>query len=326
MMQESENVKFCPVCHYTESSQRAEIAIKVKEEEVKVELPKVELYRVSASGVNKVASLDSNSSHIVVDRNSNTIWVWKGAKSSSGDVYKAGIESTKLKSSLKLYSANIVRVEEGDEPEKFPKIGPELEAKLEEEEARKREEEEVYRRKEREKARRLEEEEARKREEEEEARRIEEEEARKREEEEEARRLEEEEARKHEEEEEARRLEEEEARKRKEEEEAQRLEEEAHKREEEQETKRREEEESKKYETKLIPEEEISNELKEAITSLTLIRGINKEIAIKLFEVGISTIMELSLSDSDSLAIKSGIEMDIVENIIKNAKELLGIN
>ena len=231
MMQESETVKFCPVCHFTESTQKTEIAIRIEEKEVKIEQPKIEIYQVSSSGVNKAASLDSNFSYLVVDRNSNVIWIWKGAKCSPGESYKAGIESTKLKSSLKLYSANIIRIEEGDEPEKFPKIGLELAVQVEEE-ARKREEEVL----------------------------------------------------------------------------------------------KAEEIAETKTISKGMEEEEVSSELKETITSLTLIRGISREIAIKLFNADISTIMELSLSDSDSLSIKSGITIDIVEEIIRNAKELLGID
>jgi Gelsolin repeat len=384
MMQKENAVKYCPVCHYTESSQKTEISIKIAETEVKKELPKIEIYQVSASGVNKVPNLDSKFSYLIADRNSNTIWIWKGAQSSPGEAYKASVESTKLKSSLRLYSASIVRVEEGEEPETFPKIGAEHEAmererlKKEEEDLkyqeglRKRKEEEALNRKE-EDALRQKEEEARKEKEEEdhkqkidaerkrkevEERRLKEEEARKRKEEEDRKQKIEAERKRKEVEE--RRLKEEEARKRKEEEdrkqkiEAERKEVEERRLEEEELRKHKEAEESllkeegerrAKEEEKIAndslqkpaaeikpppePEEEIDiskdTELKEAISSLTLVRGITKEIAIKLYKVNISTIMELSLSDPENLT-ASGISLDTLRLVVRNAKDLLGLD
>ncbi len=341
MMQRENAIKYCPVCHYTESPQKMEISIKVAEEEIRKELPKIEIYRVSASGVSKVPNLDSKFSCLVADRNSSTIWIWKGAKCSPGDAYKAGVESTKLKSSLKFYNANIIRIEEGDEPETFPKIGAELEAmernrlKKEEEdlkdkeETRKRKEEEASKRKDTEALKRQEEE----------AQKHRDEEARKRKEEDHKRKLEEEEERKHKHEEELLRKEEGE-RKHKEEEKERRL------KEEEKERRLKEEEEQRTIEKERITTEVIQKsasevkpppeveeerdiskdtELKEAVSSLTLVRGLTKEIAIKLYKVNISTIMELSLSDPENLT-ASGISLTSLQEIIRNAKDLLGLD
>jgi len=416
MMQRENNVKYCPVCHYTEMAQKAEINIKMAEE-VKKELPKIEIFQVSASGLNKVPNLESKFSYLVADRNTNTIWIWKGTQCSPGEAYKASVESTKLKSSLRLYSASIVRVEEGEEPETFPKIGAELEAmererlKKEEEdlkhqeEMRKRKEEDALKHKEadalrqkEEEARKLKEEEARKqkieaerkrKEEEDRKQKIEAERKRKDEEdrkqkieaerkrkeeedrkqkieverkrkEEETLRLKEEEERKQKEEElrlekeqelkqkaeEEQLLAEEVARKRKEEEEHRLEEEEAHERREAEERQLKEEEERIARDEERIASESLQKpaaevkpppeleeesgiskdtELKEAISSLTLVRGITKEIAIKLYKVNISTIMELSLSDPENLT-ASGISLDTLRQVIRNAKDLLGLD
>jgi ribosomal protein S27AE len=456
MMQRENNVKYCPVCHYTEMAQKAEINIKMAEE-VKKELPKIEIFQVSASGLNKVPNLESKFSYLVADRNTNTIWIWKGTQCSPGEAYKASVESTKLKSSLRLYSASIVRVEEGEEPETFPKIGAELEAmererlKKEEEdlkhqeEMRKRKEDDALKHKEadalrqkEEEARKIKEEEAHKqkieverkhkedetlrlkeeeahkqkieaerkhKEEEDRKQKIEAERKRKEEEdrkqkieaerkhkeeedrkqkieaerkhkeeevrkqkieverkrkEEETLRLKEEEERKQKEEElrlekeqelkqkaeEEQLLAEEVARKRKEEEEHRLEEEEAHERREAEERQLKEEEERIARDEERIASESLQKpaaevkpppeleeesgiskdtELKEAISSLTLVRGITKEIAIKLYKVNISTIMELSLSDPENLT-ASGISLDTLRQVIRNAKDLLGLD
>ena len=334
------------MCHYTESPQKMEISIKVAEEEIRKELPPIEIYRVSASGVIKVPNLDSKFSYLVADRKSSTIWIWKGAKCSPGDAYKAGVESTKLKSSLKFYNANIIRIEEGDEPETFPKIGAELEAKerdrLKKEEEDLKDKEEKHKRKEEEASRRKDEEALKRQEDESQKRRYEDttirryvdttirrdEEARKRKEEEHKRKIEEEE----------RKLKQEEALLRKEGDER-RLKEENERRLKEEDERRTIEKErittevlqESAPEVKPPPEVEeerdISKdtELKEAVSSLTLVRGITKEIAMKLYKANISTIMELSLSDPENLA-ASGISLTSLQEIIRNAKDLLGLD
>ena len=331
MMQRENAMKYCPVCHYTESPQKTEITLKIAEGEVKKELPTIEIYRVSPSGVSKVPYLDSKFSCLVADRKSSTIWIWKGAKCSPGDAYKAGVESTKLKSSLKFYNANIIRIEEGDEPETFPKIGAELEAK--ERDRLKKEEEDLK-----------DKEETRKRKEEEASRRKDEEALKRQEEEAQKRRNEE--VRKRKEEDHKRKIEEE--RKSKQEEELLRKEEGARKRKEEDERRLKEEEEDERRtikkerittevlqksapEVKPPPEVEEERdlskdtELKEAVSSLTLVRGITKEIAMKLYKANISTIMELSLSDPENLT-ASGISLTSLQEIIRNAKDLLGLD
>ena len=363
MMQKSATLKFCAVCHFSESTAKKEIAIKF-EEEVVEEMPKVELLKITKAGTSYESSLESESSYVVVDRNSSTLWIWKGSGSSPADAYKAGVETTKLKSSLRMYGASIKRVEEGEEPDDFPTIGEELKAVAVE--AKRREEELLLK---------------------EEETKLKREEDRKRKEEAEQKRREEEDLRRKEEE-----------RKRKLEEEQRLKEEEERKRIEEAERKRREEEERRAAEAAKVPaveereieaeapspelwksvadatkpkaepivEEVVSEvvepiaapvepiaapveapaapvevpvapakperaidekELSEAISSLTLVRGVNEDIAKTLYlKANITTIMELSLADPFAIAEDSGLDASSVSDIVGNAKDLLGFD
>ena len=297
MMDKSETVKYCPVCHYTESTKRSEIVIKMDEEEKVEKAPMVEIYRVSAAGAVKVTTLESEFSCVIVDRNSNTLWIWKGAQCSPGDAYKAGVESTRLKSALKIYSANIKRVEEGEEPADFPKIGEELKV-IEEEQKRKEEDRKSLQ---------------------EEARRKAEEEQ-KRKEQEEQKRLQEEARRKVEEEQ--KRLQEEERRKAEEEQ-----------KQDEAGTGSTGEiwrsvaDATKPTQEPVEAEMEIaSDEISQAISSLTLVRRINEATAKQLIKAKIFTIMELSLCNPEEVAINSGLDLSFVLEIVGNAKDLLGLD
>ncbi|MHA1428478.1 MAG: hypothetical protein ACTSQI_21040, partial [Candidatus Helarchaeota archaeon] len=53
---------------------------------------------------------------------------------------------------------------------------------------------------------------------------------------------------------------------------------------------------------------EEDNELNQAISSLTLVRGIDETIAKKLYNANITSIMGLSLSDPDELSGKTDID------------------
>ncbi|MHA1266190.1 MAG: hypothetical protein ACTSRS_13235, partial [Candidatus Helarchaeota archaeon] len=172
MMQKSETVKYCPVCHFSESSVKTTLKIKMEEEKETETVPKVEILKVTKAGTTKEMSLESEYSYVVVDRAANVLWIWKGAKSSPGDAYKAGVETTRLKSSLKMYSAQVKRVDEGDEPIEFLSLQEQIsiieeKGKQKEEEERKHREEEERKHREEEERKHREEEERKHREEEE---------------------------------------------------------------------------------------------------------------------------------------------------------------
>ncbi len=296
MMTKSETLKYCPVCHFTESSAKTTITIKIAEDEKEEKQPDIELYQVTASGNVKTSRLESGFAYVIVDRNQNMLWMWKGSKCSPGDAYKAGVQTTKLKSALRMYSASIKQVEEGDEPDNFPSITEDVEAIEAEQKAR----EEELRRKE-------------------EAERKAKEEAEQKAREEELRRKEEAE---------------------------QKAKEEAEQKAKEDELKRKEEAEQEKEpiadttdvwkkvadDTKLTeaPQDtaplEEDSELSQAISSLTLVRGINEETAKKLYNANITSIMGLSLSNAEELAAKTSIDISVISELIGNAKDLLGLD
>ncbi|MHA1360716.1 MAG: hypothetical protein ACTSRC_21550, partial [Candidatus Helarchaeota archaeon] len=243
MMTKSETLKYCPVCHFTESSAKTTIKIKMTDEVKEKERPEIELYQVSAGEVTKATRLESGFAYVIVDHKQNILWIWKGSKCSPGDA---------LKSSLKIYSAAIKQIEEGDEPDNFPTI-EDTQAK---EEAEQRAKEEAER-----KAREEAEQRAK---------------------------------------EEAERKAREEAEQRAKEEESTLGTENIWK-------KVAQNTKSAEDRQDTAPMEE-DNELNQAISSLTLVRGIDETIAKKLYNANITSIMGLSLSDPDELSGKTDID------------------
>jgi ribosomal protein S27AE len=304
MMTKSETLKYCPVCHFTESSAKTTIKIKIAEDKKEEKQPDIELYQVTASGNVKASCLESGFAYVVVDRNQNMLWMWKGSKCSPGDAYKAGVQTTKLKSALRMYSASIKQVEEGDEPDNFPSITEDVESIEAEQKAK----EETEQRAREEEASRTEE-----------AERKAKEEAEQRAREERARRTEE-----------AERKAKEEAEQRAREEKARRTEE----AEQEKEPIADTGDIWKKVADNTKPAEapqdtaplEEDSELSQAISSLTLVRGINEETAKKLYNANITSIMGLSLSNAEEVATKTSIDISVISELIGNAKDLLGLD
>jgi len=66
--------------------------------------------------------LEKNKIYIIVDKQvkRTKIWIWSGPNTSNKEKYFAGVSATKIKSSQRLYGANIEVVERGNEPESFP--------------------------------------------------------------------------------------------------------------------------------------------------------------------------------------------------------------
>ncbi|MBD3227967.1 MAG: hypothetical protein GF329_07235 [Candidatus Lokiarchaeota archaeon] len=114
---------YCPICHYTktltEEEKEAEIKIseEAEEEEEEKEL-KVTIFQIREDPV-KVDALDPDYVSIVIDRENDYLWIWKGSESSQNDMYNAGVQATKLKSSEKMYKAMVRRVEQDKEPVEF---------------------------------------------------------------------------------------------------------------------------------------------------------------------------------------------------------------
>lgn len=69
-------------------------------------------------------NLETENIYIIIDKSKKRakMWIWAGAKANKLDKYHAGVLSTKLKSSLKLYGASVEVVEEGNEPKSLPTL------------------------------------------------------------------------------------------------------------------------------------------------------------------------------------------------------------
>ncbi len=69
-------------------------------------------------------TLETNNIYIIVQKTQMRpkIWVWSGRNSNIKDRYFAGVSATTVKSQEKLYGSSIEVVEEGTEPEQFPKL------------------------------------------------------------------------------------------------------------------------------------------------------------------------------------------------------------
>lgn len=86
----------------------------------------ITLFKVKDKKIFKtdIKKLEDDSIYIIIDRHAKRprIYVWSGNKSDNKDRYFAGVSATSIKSKEHLYGASIEVIEEGSEPESFPKI------------------------------------------------------------------------------------------------------------------------------------------------------------------------------------------------------------
>ncbi|MHA1266467.1 MAG: hypothetical protein ACTSRS_14630 [Candidatus Helarchaeota archaeon] len=113
----------CPLCGYTKSSgSKPKVVIRFDESEGPKKREEIKIFQVTPSGLTTVKSLESSSVFLITDPAQNTIWLWKGKYARPKAVYDAGTAATRLKTSEKMYSAKLERVEEGEEPSNFPNV------------------------------------------------------------------------------------------------------------------------------------------------------------------------------------------------------------
>ncbi|NHI92383.1 MAG: hypothetical protein EAX96_07750 [Candidatus Lokiarchaeota archaeon] len=165
--EESGQIKFkkCPACGYiTGSGEPSEpVGIKFRmDEKIEDKKEKILIFHQKGDNIIKATNLDSDTVALVADKNQNIIFVWKGKFTSPGERYRAGTAATRLKSSERMYGAQTIMVDEGEEPKNFPDLKgaakeTEEKAKKEaEEEAKRKAEEEAKRKVEDEKKKKLE--------------------------------------------------------------------------------------------------------------------------------------------------------------------------
>jgi ribosomal protein S27AE len=113
----------CAMCGYALVLEgEARVTIKYAEPEAKKKVPQIKVFQVVATGIASATTLESSGVYLVSDPAQNTIWLWKGKNARPGDAYNAGTAATKLKTSEKLFSSKLTRVDEGEEPSEFPDI------------------------------------------------------------------------------------------------------------------------------------------------------------------------------------------------------------
>jgi DNA repair exonuclease SbcCD ATPase subunit len=116
--------KYCPntFCLWT-SAEEPKIAISLTAEEPKEETQVLSLFKIKGIELEDTQILDSSAVIIIADPVQNTVWIWKGKDSSRFEYAEATRHATKVKNDIvKKTSARIERVNEGDEPENFPKL------------------------------------------------------------------------------------------------------------------------------------------------------------------------------------------------------------
>ncbi|TFG05044.1 MAG: hypothetical protein EU536_03075 [Promethearchaeota archaeon] len=121
-LMEYEKYLKCSICGYTKTSEGPKLVIKFDEEAAQPKKDEIKIFQVSASGLTTVKSLDSTNVYLITDPKQNIIWLWKGSGANPKMVYDAGTAATRLKTSEKLYSSKLERIDEGEEPANFPVI------------------------------------------------------------------------------------------------------------------------------------------------------------------------------------------------------------
>lgn len=127
-MIESEGIKSCPACHYTEkSAEKPKPSIKISDEVMfkpvsEDKEPKIKIFHMVQDNMVTTDCLDSDRVCLVADKVQTKIWIWKGKYTSPGEVYRAGTAATRLKTSERMYGAQTVMVGEGEEPTDFPDV------------------------------------------------------------------------------------------------------------------------------------------------------------------------------------------------------------
>lgn len=117
--------KYCPntFCAWT-STEAPKVAIAMGDEipeEVEKELKIFKV--VGADKIEEVTTLDSTLVAIIADPLQETVWIWKGKDSSRFDYAEATRHATQVKNDVvKKSTAPIKRINEGEEPENFPKL------------------------------------------------------------------------------------------------------------------------------------------------------------------------------------------------------------
>jgi DNA repair exonuclease SbcCD ATPase subunit len=115
--------KYCPNTFCMWTSLEGSKVIIATGEAPKEEKKEIKLFRVKGTELEEINSLDTNSVAVIADPAQNIVWVWKGEKSSRFEYAEAtGLANQVKKDIPVLHNARVERVEEGKEPNYFPKV------------------------------------------------------------------------------------------------------------------------------------------------------------------------------------------------------------
>jgi uncharacterized Zn finger protein (UPF0148 family) len=127
-MIDSEGIKSCPACHYSErSAEKPKTVIKISQEVMfkpvtEDQESKIKIFYMVQDNMVSTDCLDSDRVCLVADKIQTKIYIWKGKYTSPGEVYRAGTAATRLKTSERMYGAQTVMVDDGEEPSDFPDV------------------------------------------------------------------------------------------------------------------------------------------------------------------------------------------------------------
>ena len=122
-LMESSGYLRCPMCGYTKAQEGTAPKIVIRYDDTEAtKKTEMKIFQVTSSGTTAARSLESDHVYLITDPAQNTIWLWKGQNARPKAVYDAGTAATRLKSSEKMFSAKLVRIEEGEEPSDFPDV------------------------------------------------------------------------------------------------------------------------------------------------------------------------------------------------------------
>ncbi len=114
--------KYCPnvTCGWT-FTETTGIAFSLDSPVTTAGLKELTIFQVKKGGVEKVNALASSMVAIVADPDQDIIWIWKGQDSDRFIYAEATSQANRVKNEVaRMPLARIERIDEGDEPEKFP--------------------------------------------------------------------------------------------------------------------------------------------------------------------------------------------------------------
>ncbi|MFX1296670.1 MAG: hypothetical protein ACFFD2_17660 [Promethearchaeota archaeon] len=116
--------KYCPntFCLWT-SLEESKRSIALSDEEPEEETKTTKVFKVVGTEIEEIPTLDSTIVAIIADPVQNVVWIWKGHESNIFEYAEATRQATTVKNDIiKKANARIIRVNEDEEPENFPKM------------------------------------------------------------------------------------------------------------------------------------------------------------------------------------------------------------